>query len=182
MTPVTEYKKGEIVYPDHFDESSIVCSNGIHYFKSVDAAYYYGQPHPNYTGSWIVYTDNGDIHMSGTYKNGHKNDVWTEWYITDRGKENDRDIDRRYPLKETTFKDGRQFGRYIEYHDGSNQISVTYNLIEGVMTGDYKSYYHNDKIHIEGRYDRSGQKRGVWRYYDSYGYQTHTVEYSDEDE
>jgi hypothetical protein len=59
----TIYKKGEIVFPDNFDKNlNKVCSNGIHYFKTIDAAFYYSGIQSGYTGIWIRSNDNGQIY------------------------------------------------------------------------------------------------------------------------
>src|SRR5205823_528566 len=52
------YIVDKVVYPDKFDDNiDNVCSNGIHYFKSIDRAYNYASPPPSYTGIWYSYSE-----------------------------------------------------------------------------------------------------------------------------
>ncbi len=67
------YQKGEIVLPDEFDDDlDEVCSNGIHYFKTIDRAFYYTMP-DNYTGKWINYYDHGLKSNECEYLRGKEN-------------------------------------------------------------------------------------------------------------
>jgi hypothetical protein len=57
---VTLYEKGNIINPDDFDvDLEKVCATGIHYFKTIDAAFYYRIMPENYTDEWKRYFDNG---------------------------------------------------------------------------------------------------------------------------
>jgi len=71
------YTVGEIVKPDHYDpDPYIVCSSGIHYFKSIEAtvsyiptlmelsASYYPSLLLLFTGYMTYYDQNGDVDMS----------------------------------------------------------------------------------------------------------------------
>lgn len=55
----TIYQKNYIVLPDKYDESEKVCTHGIHYYKSISAAYYYDNPEDDYVGKWIESYDDG---------------------------------------------------------------------------------------------------------------------------
>jgi antitoxin component YwqK of YwqJK toxin-antitoxin module len=105
-----DYKKNEIVYPDEFDNDlNRVCTTGIHYFKSIDAAFYYMIPE-NYTGTHYEYDDYGrrvsethyingimdgkivtwftgteQIRMKGQYFKGEPEGIWN--YYTSQGKQ-----------------------------------------------------------------------------------------------
>jgi len=50
-----------------------ICTNGIHYFKSIDATFYYANVPKNYTGKWIKYNEAGKRLSEGDYVNGKKN-------------------------------------------------------------------------------------------------------------
>lgn len=64
----TKYKEGEIVYPDSFDDSNKICSNGIHYFTSIEPAYYYGiETCENYTGDYVSWYDDGQLKSMKQY-------------------------------------------------------------------------------------------------------------------
>jgi hypothetical protein len=54
------YKKGEIILPDGFDEDvDKICSQGIHYFKTLDAAYFWA--------FGPVHDENGKLRWSEDY-------------------------------------------------------------------------------------------------------------------
>jgi len=60
------YKKNGYVFPDRYDENiNNVCSNGIHYYKTLKMALYkylrcfYIQHYDNYTGIIKIYNDEG---------------------------------------------------------------------------------------------------------------------------
>ena len=71
---IINYKKGEIVKSNSFDEDLInVCSNGIHYFKSIEPAFYYevgGLKNKN--GIYKEWYDNGQIKLKCNYIDGEK--------------------------------------------------------------------------------------------------------------
>jgi len=52
-----------------------ICTNGIHYFKSIDATFYYANVPKNYTGKWIKYNEAGKRLSEGDYVNGKKMDT-----------------------------------------------------------------------------------------------------------
>lgn len=69
----TKYKVGDIVYPDYYDPFiENVCSNGIHYFRKIEAAYFYGDMPDNYFGNVTVFHDNGGTYSEGLILRGRK--------------------------------------------------------------------------------------------------------------
>ena len=76
------YVTGKRVTATQFDTKlDNICSHGIHYFKSVDVAFYYRKVVPKrYTGFWYRWYDNGRDLCKGKYIDGKKNDMWTTWY------------------------------------------------------------------------------------------------------
>jgi antitoxin component YwqK of YwqJK toxin-antitoxin module len=101
------YKKNEIAYPDKFDSDlDKVCTNGIHYYKSIEPIFhiylslisYRGYTgtictwHPNGQKSFACEYDkyknghctcwypNGTIQKTGNYLKDNKNEYWTYWY------------------------------------------------------------------------------------------------------
>ncbi|VBB18994.1 hypothetical protein YASMINEVIRUS_1526, partial [Yasminevirus sp. GU-2018] len=56
----TTYTVGKSVVPDFYDpRPNEVCSGGIHYFTTVDGAYYYRDPPNGYSGRWFAWNDAG---------------------------------------------------------------------------------------------------------------------------
>ncbi len=79
---ITNYKKGTVIHPNYFDNNlDEICSSGIHYFKTIDAAFYYGSTIPdNYSGAWYTFFDNGKISEKVNYINGKRNGKWYAWF------------------------------------------------------------------------------------------------------
>lgn len=78
----TTYTVNEIVEPDKYDEDiNNVCSSGIHYFKTLERAYYYKDANKNhkYTGYWADWGDSGNKILEGAYANGKKIGEWRFW-------------------------------------------------------------------------------------------------------
>ncbi len=67
-----------------------VCSMGIHYFKTYEAALsWYYQYHPKTNGKYIEYYDNGQKKCEKDYKNGQKNGKQKKWYHNGHQKYNE---------------------------------------------------------------------------------------------
>jgi antitoxin component YwqK of YwqJK toxin-antitoxin module len=76
-----KYKVGEIVKADKYnDDIDAVCTNGIHYFKTIQCAYYYRNIPEDYTGVWFEWYDNGTIKSYYNYKNGEKSGSFIEFH------------------------------------------------------------------------------------------------------
>jgi antitoxin component YwqK of YwqJK toxin-antitoxin module len=190
----TLYEKEKIVYPDSFDpDLDKICSNGIHYFKSIDAAFYfaiYHKKNQNYSGKVIYCNDDGRKYQEGNYINGQKNGVWTQWNeygeITNQGdylndKENGiwthiwyvRSEGRK--LFEIEYLDGDKNGKYIEYYPNGKKCCETAYL-KDKQNGKRIQYHDNGKKELETYYEddlingiqiewfRDGQKATVSEY------------------
>lgn len=102
----TIYEVDKITECKYYDDDiDVVCSHGIHYFKTLVPAFYLRVPPANYTGVWIKWYDNGakmfecclqdgelsglfteffdnkQIMSEGYYLNGLKTGFWTDWDI-----------------------------------------------------------------------------------------------------
>lgn len=83
-----KYEENKIVHPDAFDNNlNEVCSNGIYYFKLMDAAYYYSDIPRNYTGEWYKWYDDGSKEEYCVYVNGNKqiNESFDYLHISELG-------------------------------------------------------------------------------------------------
>jgi hypothetical protein len=85
-----QYTVGEIVYPDYYDKNiNNVCSGGIHYFNTVEPAYFYDGYPSGHNGSFCEYYDNGLKRLEGYLSDGKKSEDIKYW------RENgDVDLDR----------------------------------------------------------------------------------------
>ena len=70
----TKYVVGQNVVPDHFDDRlDCIMTSGIHYFKTIEAAFYYFRSiPPDFTGKWKRWNDCGKIWSEENYINGHR--------------------------------------------------------------------------------------------------------------
>lgn len=76
----TVYTVGLDVEPDSFDQNiNRICSNGIHYFNSLERAYYYDRYWVNYTGPHKRWHENGAIHYRGSLIDGKRSGLYEEW-------------------------------------------------------------------------------------------------------
>lgn len=78
----TVYEVGKIVEPDSYDTNiNSVCAGGIHYFKTIYAAYFYRQRPQNYSGCWLAYYENGQMSSSTKYVMGTEHGQAITFYI-----------------------------------------------------------------------------------------------------
>lgn len=79
------YKIGEITFADMYDPNiENISSNGIHYFLTIDTAYYFElDEHLTYTGEYMNWYPDGHLRCARRYLNGKKqgNGIeLNEWY------------------------------------------------------------------------------------------------------
>lgn len=75
-----QYTVGDQVQSDWFDEDlENIYSNGIHYFKTIEGAYFFRQRPKTYTGTWLEFYDNGQMKSTGYYVNGEETGRYMEW-------------------------------------------------------------------------------------------------------
>ena len=78
-----EYRVGKVITTYFNKNINIVCTEGIHYFKTKEAAlsWFYQQVYKTFpNGKWTKCHKNGQKESEGTYKDGKKDGKWTEWY------------------------------------------------------------------------------------------------------
>lgn len=67
----TTYAVGTVVKPNYFDKDlNVICAAGIHYFKSIDAAFFCRSMPSDYTGVWRSFDEDGKQKYKITYANG----------------------------------------------------------------------------------------------------------------
>ncbi len=112
------YSVGKIVETDFNTDLNTVCTLGIHYFKTKEAAvsWFYTLGNKNFPdGKWTAWHENGQRRYEGTYKNEMKNGKFIYWY-TNGNQQHDG-----------TFKDGKVDGKWTEwYTNGEKRSDVTY--------------------------------------------------------
>jgi antitoxin component YwqK of YwqJK toxin-antitoxin module len=144
------YETGEIVTADSYDQCiDNVCSQGIHYFKSLEAAYYYLlENNDRYTGKMYWWYDNGAKLQEAHYINGTKHGILTEWH------------DNGYKSKEFNYEHGDINGTYITWYENGD-ICTTYEYVNGNIHGTFRMWYPNGNIKKEHNYV-NGKRHGKW--------------------
>ena len=76
------YGVGKEIHVANYDENmNNVCSQGIHYFKTLEQAKMWKLNLDNYTGKYIEWYDNGNKWYEREYKDGkEEEEKWIGWY------------------------------------------------------------------------------------------------------
>ncbi len=117
-------------------------------------------------GLFQMYTEDGILIDSGTFKNGER-DGLTEQFYNDTGK-----------LRvSANYKNGVLDGKFKAYYPNGNlQGEVTYK--NGEMNGEYKEYNENKSIRLSGNY-KNNLQNGEWKSYLENGTLESIVNYKD---
>jgi antitoxin component YwqK of YwqJK toxin-antitoxin module len=130
------YKKGEIIYPDKFDPClENVCSNGIHYYKTIDPPFHLSisiittfsvnkKQKLLYSGLWYSWHENGQLEMEAQVSKD----------IVD--------------------------GKFIQYHE-NGQKSEEIQLLNGNLNGKYTAFYKLGQLKMMGEFINN-KKNGKW--------------------
>lgn len=179
------YTVGDIVTPDKFDNNlDNVCSHGIHYLKTIKAAFFYrklkkysGQ---KYSGQWMKFYDDGAVMCEGLYINGKKEGDWVyfnndgsikckENYVN--GVQKDEKKICKYEngniKSEGKYVNGKEEGEWTEYYE-NGIIENKGKYVKGKKNGEWTEYYKNGNISQKGNYIK-GKKDGEWYLYNIYG-------------
>ena len=139
-----DYMVGKIVKTNFNETLEEVCTNGIHYFKTKEAAlswFYRKNPiiFPDGKSTW--WYEDGQKDSEGTYNNGHRDGKWIFWY--DNGNKQ----------SEETYKDGKIDGKCIGWHDnGQKQFEGTYK--DEKKNGKWIHWYDNGNKQSELEYHK----------------------------
>lgn len=168
----TLYTVGEKVVPEIFDlRANVVCSGGIHYFKTVETAFSYGHMPLDFTGCWTTWHtcgrkhieseyvngqrmgqqkewyDNGQIKYEGVCTNGKKNGKWTKWYVNGQTRSENEYVDGEYLGKQTEW-----------YKNGQVEREKCFN---GKSLGHFNKWHANGHKYMEGGHI-DGKLEGHW--------------------
>jgi len=102
------YVVGEYVETSFNPNIDVVCSSGIHYFKTYDAALsWYLQYHldERKNGTFVMYYDNGAKHITIPYKNGKVDGKKVSYYKNG------------IKSSEINYKNGKKSGSEIDYNE-----------------------------------------------------------------
>lgn len=127
-----KYKFNEIIEVDTYDENiENVCSQGIHYFMSEEAAYYYDfTPQNGICKRWY---DNGVLMYQFNCRYGKRNGIKKEWFDTGILKSQENYLRDILHGKTKTW-----------YHDGKLQCVINYKW--GIPNGKIETYHSNGNL------------------------------------
>ena len=150
------YSARKIVKTNYDLNLNEVCSEGIHYFKTEEAAlsWFNRQTYIFPDGNLTAWYENGQKESEGPCKNGKKHGKWIEWY-EDGPK-----------FSKGTYKNGNRDGKWIRYHEnGEKKQEGTYK--DGEHDGKWIYWHENGQTRSEGAYKNG--KVGKWTYWDDTG-------------
>jgi len=142
-----EYKLGKIVKAFNFNfDLDIVCSEGIHYFKTKEAALSWFYSYPD--DGKISWYENGQKKFEGTYINEKKNGTWIKYYENGQKR------------REGTYINGKKYGKWIGYFvDGEKNFEGVFK--DGNRDGKWIYWWPNSQKHSEGTW-KDGKLDGKW--------------------
>ncbi len=157
-----EYKKGQIIVPDSYDlDLNKVCTNGIHYFKTILAAYYFRFPSClceycenkkwlsfDAKGGLINCNNNNNIDMNLILKE-NSNNTFITW--TKNGNMNSKII-----------FENKLVNKIILWHDN---IKIFELVKISKLYFNCTEWFRNGYIKSKGRCDIEGFKTNQWIYY-----------------
>ena len=147
------YSFGEIIETVFNTNINEVCTDGIRYFKTKEAAlsWFYIQDDKNFPdGKWTQWNENGQKHCEGTYKNGKHDGKWTG--LHENGQK----------FYECAYKNGKHDGKCIYwYGNEKNQKESEVTYKEGTLEGKCTCWWYDADKRSEGSY-KNGKKEGKW--------------------
>jgi hypothetical protein len=179
----TYYKVGHIVHPNKYDEDiENVCSEGIHYFKSIEPAFMYHIG--NFIHAWNIckikdWYDDGVLYEEGTYIYGKKSGPWEKLHengnlYTEVTYVNDKKsgISREWNvygklIEEMKYANGKLSGPWKSWYKSGKLFEEEY-YVDGILNGPWYLWYENGNLCEEGTYV-DGKLFGSWKIWDENG-------------
>jgi len=112
-----------------------VCAQGIHYFLTLEPAYYYYMVFPLH-GTCKEWHDNGQKAKEYNRKNRMFDGKYEEWYRNGQ------------KAKECNYVNDILDGKYEAWHENGQQKKLC-NYVDGMLDGNYKQWYNNGQIESE---------------------------------
>jgi antitoxin component YwqK of YwqJK toxin-antitoxin module len=147
----TIYTVGNLVYPDRYDTTNIVCTNGIHYFKKPYVAYFYRKMPKDYTGTWFCWDGDGNLTNSIETHNGVVSGRHLVLYEDGSLKE------------ESAYTNGMKNGLAVVWHrNGVKHVESYY--VDDQCTGKYTKWDSDGNIESHGMVVNN-LRVGMWHEY-----------------
>ena len=154
------YKKGNIVSANFDENLNKVCAPGIHYFKSLEAAFYYEIPN-DHNGLQKIWYDNGQLYQELIFKDGKYDGLQKEWYkngqlyqeITYKDEKKDG-LNRKWfengkLYQEITWKNGKYNDLCRTWYE-NEQLSQEIMYTNGIQNGLFKCWSENGILIYNG--------------------------------
>ena len=107
------------------------------------------------TVDYTMYYNNGNINVTGSYKNGNKEGEWKEYYKSGKIKYIDNYLEN---LQNGISK------RYFE----NGKVEFIVDFFDGYENGNCKTFYENGILRSKGGFNK-GKKIDEWIYYKKTG-------------
>uniref|UniRef100_A0A6C0EC90 MORN-repeat protein n=1 Tax=viral metagenome TaxID=1070528 RepID=A0A6C0EC90_9ZZZZ len=135
------YIVGEIVEVENFDKDiNIICSRGIHYFMTIEQAYYYAMDLSNFTGEYKHWYENGVMMVQYNLIDGKLNGLYRQWHYIGQ------------IFKQCEYINGKKNGKFYQKHyNGETEIECEY--IDDVYHGKYESWHINGVKSVDAEYN-----------------------------
>jgi antitoxin component YwqK of YwqJK toxin-antitoxin module len=155
-----KYEINNSVVPDEYDiNQNNVCTGGIHYFNSIDRAFFYRNRPSGYDGTWIEWHDNGHKYSQGNYHDNKKTGIWIEWYndghIYSQGnychdkKTGPWFIWHANGKKQArgVYCDGKKIGHWVTWDDNGNKETDSFYLRDNKIDNWLVWYCYEKMMH-----------------------------------
>ena len=162
------YRVGKIISCRDYDFDDTVCSRGIHYFKTYEAAlswYYRNNPVVKRTnGTDIGWYASGQKEYELNYKDGKQDGKEESWYrngqkrykwnFKDRKQDGKQEswFDNGQKWYEGNYKDGNKDGKQERWYNENGQKWYEENYKDGKPDGKHIGWYQNGAKEYERNY------------------------------
>jgi hypothetical protein len=131
----TVYTVGRIAVPDNFDQNlEKVCCSGIHYYTTIEPAYYRAAKQSDcFSGTMVEHYNNGEMRSGGVMLNGMKTGIWTIFSLNDSKSCGNYKYEEEYSngrlIRRTKYrKNGKLFNdKTYHYTDSGDLQTVRIN-------------------------------------------------------
>lgn len=148
-----------IISLNYFTYDIVKSVGGVPYYKSIDVAFYCGEPPNCYTGIWQSWYPNGAKNNIMTYTCGKLNGIMVTWY-ENKYKYNNESI-----KSEISYRNGKMHGECKYWYENGN-IKRNINYYNGKLHGINTKWYDNEHKKYESEY-RDGKccgKHKTWNH------------------
>lgn len=126
------YVRNKYITVDDYDASNEICSRGIHYYMSYEAAYFHGLDKVE-NGEYLQFYDDGELFEKCNYVNGLIHGLYESWYRNGQ------------LYKRCNYVNGVIHGLCELWYE-NGQLEKKYKYINGSVNGIYESWYRSGHL------------------------------------